>query len=95
MANPQDTRTNAADSAPGVDDGKVRGHGPSVNSKPGGRRIVWLIVGLSLVILAVVLISRPEGRGGDQAEVAFGTTAGEVESSTVPGTQGESPAPAR
>lgn len=60
MARPQDTKTNAADTAPGVDDGKVRGHGPSVNSKPGGRGIAWLIVGVSLVILAIVFIARPD-----------------------------------
>ena len=60
MRDPQDTKTNAADSAPGVDDGKVRGDGPSVNSKPGGRGLAWLIVGLSLVILAIVFIARPQ-----------------------------------
>lgn len=63
MDRPQDTKTNAADTAPGVDDGKVRGDGPSVNSKPGGRGLVWLIVGVSLVILAIVFIARPDTTG--------------------------------
>jgi hypothetical protein len=63
VARPQDSNTNAGDTAPGVDDGKVRTHGPSVNSKPGGRGIVWLIVGVSLVILAIVFIARPDTSG--------------------------------
>ena len=64
---PQDSKTNAADTAPGVDDGKVRGRGPSVNSKPGGRGIVWLIVGLSIAILAIVFIARPDGSNDEVA----------------------------
>lgn len=67
---PQDTRTNAADTAPGVDDGKVRDHGPSVNSKPGGRGIAWLLVGLSLVILAIVFIARPDTSGQEETAMS-------------------------
>ena len=65
MANPQNSHTNAADTAPGVDDGKVRAQ-TSVNSKPGGRGLAWLIVGLSLVILAVVFLARP-GESSNEA----------------------------
>lgn len=85
---PQDTRTNAADTAPGVDDGKVRAHGPSVNSKPGGRGIVWLIVGVSLVILAIVFIARPQGSA--ENEVAMGSEGPVVVTSPAPES---SPAP--
>lgn len=57
MVNPRHTHTNAADSAPGVDDGRATGQGPSLNSKPAGRlAVMWLVIA-ALVILAVAFIS--------------------------------------
>jgi hypothetical protein len=87
MANPRETRTNAADSAPGVDDGPAGVSPPPVNSKPGGRRAVWIgvIVACLLVILAV--LARPLGShhgagystdngGGPAAQESAGAPAG-------------------
>jgi hypothetical protein len=82
MARPRDTSTNAADTAPGVDDGKVRSHEPSVNSKPGGRGIVWLIVGVSLLVLAIVFIARPQGSADN--EVAMSSEGPVVVTSPAP-----------
>ncbi|HEX2559120.1 hypothetical protein [Phenylobacterium sp.] len=70
MTRPQDTKTNAADTAPGVNDGKVRGRGMPVNSKPGGRGLVALIVGVSLAILAIVFIARPDGTGESNVQTS-------------------------
>ena len=94
MQNPRETRTNAADSAPGVDDGRVRPSGAAVDSKPGGRRIVWLIVAAALVVLLAIFIARPRNQetGAGQMVTPGGTSA-EIESSTVPGTQNEAAAP--
>ncbi|WP_334163593.1 hypothetical protein [Phenylobacterium sp.] len=96
MQNPRETRTNAADSAPGVDDGPARGKGAPVDSKPGGRKIVWLVVAASVALLLVIFIARPmqtgrEGSppvsapGAGPAMIGPGASQGEVESSTVPG----------
>lgn len=59
MANPRQMHTNAADSAPGVNDGPVRGRGAPVDSKPGGRKVIWLLAALAVVVLAVLLLARP------------------------------------
>lgn len=61
MVNPRRTKTNAADSAPGVDDGSKGAPAPPVDSYPGGRRVIFWIVLASLVILALVFIARPAG----------------------------------
>lgn len=68
MANPRQTHTNAADSAPGVDDGRANARAPGVDSKPGGRKAVMWIVIAALVILAVSLIWRPDGSSDRQVE---------------------------
>lgn len=58
MTNPRATHTNAADSAPGVDDGRT-GHAPAppINSRPAGRIIVFWLVIAALAILVIALIS--------------------------------------
>jgi len=84
MADPRHSHTNAADTAPGVDDGRAGAPSPSVNSKPGGRAKVWLWVALSLALLVAVFIARPRQEATDPM-VAAGTTRGEVAGSPVPG----------
>ena len=59
MANPRDTLTNAADSAPGVDDGRAGAKAPRIDSKPGGRKAIFWIVGLALAVLIVVFLTSP------------------------------------
>jgi hypothetical protein len=86
MTNPRQTSTNAADSAPGVDDGRRGAPAPSVNSKPGGRRVVFWIVGLALAVLAISFIARPfSSRSNDEEMVEMGSTRGEIVASEVPG----------
>ncbi len=63
MANPRETRTHAADSAPGVGDGPAGVPSPSVNSKPGGRRAVWIGVLVVCLIVLVAFLVRPLGSG--------------------------------
>jgi hypothetical protein len=94
MQSPRETRTNAADSAPGVDDGPVRGKGAPVDSRPGGRKAVWILVALSLLVLIGVFVARPRDTGPGETMVATGGTRGEIAESRVPGTRNES-APAR
>lgn len=60
MPDPRDTRTNAADAAPGVDDGRAGAPPPRRDSKPGGRPMVFIGLGVVLVILALIFIARPE-----------------------------------
>jgi hypothetical protein len=60
MANPRHTHTNAADSAPGVDDGRATGRGPSVNTKPAGRIAVLFVVIAALVMLVAAFFTREE-----------------------------------
>jgi hypothetical protein len=64
MPNPRQTRTNAADSAPGVDDGPAGAarHGASRSAQPG-RAIVWVLVALSLLALLAIFIMRPMNSG--------------------------------
>lgn len=85
MQNPRETRTNAADSAPGVDDGRAGAPSPGVNSKPGGRRPVFWIVGASLAVLAIVFIARPLAGSSDSDMVEAGGTRAEIAASNVPG----------
>ena len=59
MTNPRETRTNAADSAPGVDDGPAGVGAPPVNSKPGGRHLVWIGVLLVCLIVIAAFFARP------------------------------------
>jgi hypothetical protein len=93
MTDPRKTATNAADSAPGVDDGRQGVRPPSVNSKPGGRNIAFLIVAIALVVLAVAFIYKPPpSRSASDDMVETGTTAAEVASSDAPGAQ---PSPSR
>jgi hypothetical protein len=94
MANPRQTHTNAADSAPGVDDGRTNAAAPEVNSKPGGRSKVWLWVALSVALLVAVFIARPRETAPDPT-IAMGTTQGEVAASTVPGAADRAPADPR
>ena len=60
--------TNAADSAPGVNDGRATGQAPQHFSKPGGRGRVFLWLALSIVLLVVIFIARPLGQGGASDE---------------------------
>jgi hypothetical protein len=85
MADPRHSRTNAADSAPGVDDGRRAGGAPPVNTKPGGRRPVFLILAALLVILALVFLARPRGEAGGDEAVKFGGTQSEIQGSPLPG----------
>lgn len=59
MINPRETRTNAADSAPGVDDGPAGVPAPPVNSRPGGRMAVWIGVLVVALIVLVAFFARP------------------------------------
>lgn len=88
MVDPRQTRTNAADSAPGVDDGRTGAPPPSLDSKPGGRkRVVW-IVAIAAIILAIVFFARPQGtRDAADEQISLGTTRGEVAATNVPGAQ--------
>jgi hypothetical protein len=96
MQNPRETRTNAADSAPGVDDGPVRANGAPVNSKPGGRGKAWMIVLAALAIVVIAFVARPRNDTAAQNEmVAAGSTATEMEGSSVPGTVGQASRPAQ
>lgn len=86
MPNPRETLTNAADSAPGVDDGRKGAPAPSVNSKPGARKPVFWIVALALVVLAIAFLAKPfSTRSGDEEVIGVGQTQGEVVASEVPG----------
>ncbi|MFN3511569.1 MAG: hypothetical protein ACK41C_00880 [Phenylobacterium sp.] len=95
MTDPRHTRTNAADSAPGVDDGRAGVNPPPVNSKPGARRPVFWILGASLVVLAVIFLARPQESATDDAMIATGATRGEVVASDMPGASQPEPAPAQ
>lgn len=91
MRNPKQRGTNAADSAPGVDDGAARNAEPQHMTKPGGRLGVWLWILIALVILAAIFMARPltPSRGGQF--IGTGTTAGEIAGSQTPGAQPTSP----
>jgi hypothetical protein len=65
MATEDQRGTNAADSAPGVDDGKATGRRPEHFTRPGGRGRVWIWVALSALILLGVFLARPMSTGRD------------------------------
>src|SRR5437868_5485505 len=95
MTNPRETQTNAADSAPGVDDGPAGVAAPPVNSKPRGR--VGVLVGVivvCLIVLAAFLVPRQGGRGGGPM-VTPGATEAQINSSQVPGAADRQAAPAQ
>lgn len=87
MDNLDQRGTNAADSAPGVDDGAARNALPNHMNKPGGRAGVWIWIAVSVVILAAIFVSRPlsNSRSGRQM-VEPGTTQAEIARSNAPGT---------
>jgi hypothetical protein len=65
MVNPRETRTNAADSAPGVDDGPAGVPAPGVNSRPGRRGAVFIgVLIVCLIVLGLMFMPRLEGRDG-------------------------------
>lgn len=85
MKNPRETRTNAADSAPGVDDGPAGVTAPPVNSKPRGRGAVFIgVIAVCLILFALLLMPRQGGRDEGRM-ISTGTTEAEVEASQVPG----------
>lgn len=94
MKNPRETRTNAADSAPGVDDGPAGVTAPPVNSKPRGRGAVFIgVIAVCLLVFALLLIPRQGGRD-EGPMVSTGTTQAEVEASQVPGaSERQAPSP--
>ena len=86
MKNPRETRTNAADSAPGVDDGPAGVKAPPVNSKPRGRAGVFLgVIVACLILFVIMLMPRQGGRDPSGPMVSTGTTEAEVNASQVPG----------
>ena len=95
MADPRHTATNAADSAPGVDDGRRGAPPPPVDARPGGRRAVMWIVVAALIILALVFIARPLGnRPTDDADGALSSAREELQISRDPDDQPAAPAAA-
>lgn len=86
MPNPRETRTNAADSAPGVDDGPAGVTAPPVNSKPRGRVAVWIGVLVVALILLATFIARPMNPSRPEGGLlTHGVTEGEMARSQVPG----------
>ena len=93
MKNPRETRTNAADSAPGVDDGPAGVTAPPVNSKPRGRGAVFLgVIVVCLILFVIMLVPRQDGRDESGRMVSTGTTEAEVNTSQVPGAAERQPA---
>lgn len=92
MPNPRETRTNAADTAPGVDDGRAGVGAPPVNSKPRGRLAVWIGLLVVALIFIAVFVARPTDSGRPEgALVSPGATQGEMDASPVPGAQPSGP----
>ena len=86
MKNPRETRTNAADSAPGVDDGPAGVAPPPIDSKPRGRAVVFLgVVLVCLILFVIMLVPRQGGRDQAGPMVSTGTTEAEVNASQAPG----------
>ena len=76
MTKPRESRTLAADSAPGVGDGPVRETpAPPVNSKPGARKPVFIIVALVVAALIALMLAGRLGGGGGAATLENPTTA--------------------
>lgn len=65
MTNPRMTRTNASDSAPGVDDGPAGVRPPPVDSRPGGRGKMWIAIAVVVLIAALCFFARPTAIGLD------------------------------
>ena len=59
MADHGQRGTNAADSAPGVDDGRARDARPRHFTQPRGRAAVWIGVAVVLALLLVIFIAQP------------------------------------
>lgn len=75
MVDPRTTRTNAADSAPGVDDGRRGAPRSPIDSRPAGRKVVLWGVMAALFILALALFSKPTGDTAVNAGMATDQTA--------------------
>jgi hypothetical protein len=87
MPNSRKARTNAADSAPGVDDGPAGVGAPPVNSKPSGRGKVWIgVILVCLVVLAAFVFPRLNSGGARGGFVTTGATQADIAGSRVPGT---------
>jgi hypothetical protein len=92
MTDAHQTGTNAADTAPGVDDGRTSRQSPNHTTKPGGRGKVWIWLLLSLAVLLAVYVATPKGsqeQSGDMVSVGGDRT--EMNSSTVPGAANSAP----
>lgn len=89
MADHGQRGTNAADSAPGVDDGRAQGAEPRHFTQPKGRKGVWIGLAVVLALLLVVFIARPGD--GDPAVNPEPERQGGVE--TVIPYEGQEPAP--
>lgn len=70
MTDDRQRGTNAADSAPGVDDGRARNARPQHFTQPRGRGKVWIGVAVVLLLLLVIFIARPFGAGGEGPPVS-------------------------
>lgn len=75
MSNRDQIGTNAADSAPGVNDGPATGRAPRPLDHPRGRGAVFLWLALSIVVLLVIFVARPLGRGEGPSAVDPGAPA--------------------
>ena len=76
MPDPRKTRTMAADTAPGVDDGRSRRvPGPPVDSKPSGRKFIIPIVLVIAVIALIASFVQGSGRQHSPAPPAAATSA--------------------
>jgi len=97
MSKTRPVGTSASDSAPGVDDGRVAGAHAAVNSKPAGKPIVWILVALGVALIVFLMTKHTMGRAGrgDDGAISAAQTRSEIESSTIPGAQDETPAQMR
>ena len=74
MTQPSRSRTNAADSAPGVGDGPVSGAAGPVDARPGGRgKLKWILLAAALILILGVF-ARGWTPGGSE-RTAVGTPA--------------------
>lgn len=60
MAEQGQRGTNAADSAPGVDDGRPRDAKPRHFTQPRGRAVVWIGVAVALLLVLIAFMTRPD-----------------------------------
>jgi hypothetical protein len=92
MPTRRQTGTNAADSAPGVDDGRTNAATHSKSAQPN-KPIGWILVALSLLALLAIFIMKPAGTDNEGgAAVGPAATQGEIQNSTVPGADNRNPA---